>query len=367
MAGYPSNNPYQKWASPPSQSQYPTPPQPSYAAPAGPPPGSSGQYGYTQQFPQGTPQGYQPPSGGYPQDEKASGGHVPYQPNSPDPSEHERGPSPHGEHASSAGPKNGNSGLSLASFFGNKGPPPSWQRPPAPHVAYNQFPPMCLISNGKDLAKGFPELPPPCQLAPHPFSTHDVNEEDWKRFLADVKKGGSLTPGQRIKSNVIPLITGASFVGGLFMTFAIEKRMKARNRTAAGDVVDHWNHYFFNPRRMEAVLCQASERLSGREGPAPVGDPNQRHLANGLRHRSRSSSSSSSDSEDDRHGSRSHGHGYNNYNNDLRAQRRARKAERREARAERRDERRARKAERRERKARGEHQEPYQIFIQPIQ
>jgi len=34
-----------------------------------------------------------------------------------------------------------------------------------------------------------------------------------RRFLADVKKGASLTPGQRIKSNVIPLVAGLSFIG----------------------------------------------------------------------------------------------------------------------------------------------------------
>ena len=26
------------------------------------------------------------------------------------------------------------------------------------------------------------------------------------------------------------------------MTFAIEKKMKYKNRQAAGDLVDHWNH-----------------------------------------------------------------------------------------------------------------------------
>lgn len=73
--------------------------------------------------------------------------------------------------------------VSLAAFFGNKGPPPMWQRqPPAPgQLPYDAFPPMCLISNGKDLTGGFPELPPPCQLNPHPFVTHDVAAEDWKR------------------------------------------------------------------------------------------------------------------------------------------------------------------------------------------
>lgn len=238
---------------------------------------------------------------------------------------------------------------------------------------------MCLISNQADLSKGFPELPPPCQLCVHPFATHDILEEDWKRFLADIKKAGSLSAGQRIKSNAIPFVAGISLVGGFFLTGAIEKRMKAKNRNAAGDVVDHWNHYFFGPRRMEAILCQGSERLSGREGAVPLADPSQFHMANDLRRRasscssSSSSSSSSSDSDDDKN-HRRHGCGSSaSYNFDKRQRRVARreaKAERRQEKharkAERRQEKRARKAERRSGKARGEHSEPYQLFIQAI-
>lgn len=238
---------------------------------------------------------------------------------------------------------------------------------------------MCLISNQADLSKGFPELPPPCQLCVHPFATHDILEEDWKRFLADIKKAGSLSAGQRIKSNAIPFVAGISLVGGFFLTGAIEKRMKAKNRNAAGDVVDHWNHYFFGPRRMEAILCQGSERLSGREGAVPLANPSQFHMANDLRRRasscssSSSSSSSSSDSDDDKN-HRRHGCGSSaSYNFDKRQRRAARreaKAERRQEKharkAERRQEKRARKAERRSGKARGEHSEPYQLFIQAI-
>ncbi|KAG2369081.1 hypothetical protein BDR07DRAFT_1604964 [Suillus spraguei] len=238
---------------------------------------------------------------------------------------------------------NEESKLSLGSFFGNTGPPPMWHRQPPQHLSHDQFPSMCLTSNGTDLSKGFPALPPPCQLCVHPFATHDVLEEDWKRFLADIKKAGSLSGGQRIKSNVIPLIAGAGLVSGLLLGKAIEKLMKTKNRSAAGDIVDNWNYYFFEPRRMEAVLCQGSERLSGREGAAPLGDYSQLQTANGLRRpasSSSSSSSSSSDSEDDRR----HGHGL----------------------LHRISEKRARKAERRSGKARREHSEPYQLFIQPI-
>lgn len=141
--------------------------------------------------------------------------------------------------------------------------------------------------------------------------------------------------------------------------------MKAKNRNAAGDVVDHWNYYFFGPRKMEAVLCQGSERLSGREGAAPPSEYGQLQMANGLRRRassSSSSSSSSSDSEDDK-SHRRHGYGPSaSYKFD----KRERRAARREAKTERRQERRARKAERRSGKARGGNSEPYQLFIQAI-
>ncbi|KAH7920416.1 hypothetical protein BV22DRAFT_1039900 [Leucogyrophana mollusca] len=398
----------------PSQGQYPPqehyPPQGQYQTPSGPPPAYGQQPPYTPrdggdvrspfpyqgfgqqqqayQPPPGPPQGYQSqPSTAY-HDQKGPGGYQPYQ-QGPSSSydrsvggaagyqpyqqgPYQQGPPPadalhpYYNQTPGAGPSpqpgassqadRGAGGMSLGSFFGDKGPPPMWQRQPPPNLPYNQFPSMCLISNGKELSKGFPELPPPCQFSPHPFSTHDVTEDDWKRFLADVKKAGSLSGAQRIKSNVIPMVTGMSLIGGIFMTSAIERKMKAKNRTAAGDVVDHWNHYFFGPRRMEAILCQASERLSGREGSAPMSDPNQRRMANNLRRRSSSSSSdSSSDSEDDRRGG---SHSHHAPPRDYRSDRRARRAERRENR-------RARKAERRERKARGDYQEPYQLFLQP--
>ncbi|KAH7911677.1 hypothetical protein BJ138DRAFT_889209 [Hygrophoropsis aurantiaca] len=396
QAHSPFQDPYQP------QGQYHTPsgPPPAYVQQPYYPPDNTGastrspypDQGYNQQQtyqpPPGPPQGYQspPPSNHY--DQKGSGGYPPYQQGPPGPgasydrsvggamgySSHHQGPppqdalhpyynqtpgagpSPQGGPSSATDRDAGSTGMSLGSFFGDKGPPPMWQRQPPPNLPYNQFPPMCLISNGKELNKGFPELPPPTQLTPHPFSTHDIAEEDWKRFLTDVKKAGSLTGAQRIKSNVIPMVTGMSLLGGFFMTNMIEKKMKHKNRTAAGDVVDHWNHYFFGPRRMEAVLCQASERLSGREGAAPLGDPNQARMANNLRRRQSDSSSDSSDSEDDRRGG---GYHHAPPARDYRSDRRARRAERREGR-------RARKAERRDRKAKGDFDQPYQLFIQAI-
>jgi hypothetical protein len=63
----------------------------------------------------------------------------------------------------------------------NTAQPPSFSRTAPPHLPYNLFPPMCLVANGNHLNTGFPLLSPPSVLQPHPFVTHDVNEEDWTR------------------------------------------------------------------------------------------------------------------------------------------------------------------------------------------
>ena len=58
-------------------------------------------------------------------------------------------------------------------------PPPSFLRQPPKNLPYDSFQPMFLIANGKFLDKGFPLIAPPSAAQPHPFASHDVNEEDW--------------------------------------------------------------------------------------------------------------------------------------------------------------------------------------------
>lgn len=246
MTQYPNEkDPHSNWVSP-QQGSYPPPTQDPYTSRDGAPEAhtSSSQH----QPPQGhypPPQG-PPPDYGYAQSHPQEGSaYVPKEPSqeiylSPPPNTSPyQAPAPAPQAGSFAsgsqdGQQGGGSLMSLAAFFGNKGPPQMWQRQPPPQLPYSPFPPMCLISNSKDLSNGFPELPPPCQLNPHPFATHDITEEDWKRcvglgggvwwwvaemtddwrhdrFLVDVKKAGSLSPAQRIRSNVIPLVTGLSF------------------------------------------------------------------------------------------------------------------------------------------------------------
>lgn len=219
QGGYPAPSQY-----PPPQGYYPPPqahqPQGYFPPPQAPPP--QGYYPPPQAPPQAPPpdygwaQSHPPDQTGY--DRKGETYLSPSPSNSPyasAPGADAAGPGPSGSgHGPSPGPQDGGDAMSLGAFFGNKGAPQMWQRqppPPSAHFPYNPFPPMCLISNTKDLSGGFPEVPPPCQQNPHPFATHDVTEEDWKRFLTDVKKAGSLSGAQRIKSNVIPMVTGMSF------------------------------------------------------------------------------------------------------------------------------------------------------------
>lgn len=55
-----------------------------------------------------------------------------------------------------------------------------YQRPAPPSLPYS-FPPMYLTANGRHLDQGFPLMPPPSLVQPHPFASHDVNELDWNQ------------------------------------------------------------------------------------------------------------------------------------------------------------------------------------------
>lgn len=92
-------------------------------------------------------------------------------------------------------------------------PPPSFSRPPQPQFPYSPFPRCTAISLGKDLENGFPSLPPSSVVQPHPFVTHDVNEDDWLRFLGDIKKAGSSTPLNKLAAGGGPLGVGVGLMG----------------------------------------------------------------------------------------------------------------------------------------------------------
>lgn len=92
-------------------------------------------------------------------------------------------------------------------------PPPSFTRAPGGNFPYSPFPPCVLHGIGETLDKGFPVVPPPSNVQPHPFATHDVKEEDWARLLGDLKSVSSLSVGQKIGAGVAPMAMGVGFVG----------------------------------------------------------------------------------------------------------------------------------------------------------
>lgn len=74
------------------------------------------------------------------------------------------------------------------------------------------------------------------------------------RFLADVKQAGSLSPAQRIKSNVIPLVTGMSFLSA----FSTPTRVR-------GSLTDLCSGLFGDERHREEDEVQEAWR-GGRSG-----------------------------------------------------------------------------------------------------
>ena len=64
--------------------------------------------------------------------------------------------------------------------------PPSFSRPLPQNLICDTFPPMYLIANGRHLDEGFPVVPPPSPVQPHPFSSRDVREVDWIRCVLSI-------------------------------------------------------------------------------------------------------------------------------------------------------------------------------------
>jgi hypothetical protein len=132
-------------------------------------------------------------------------------------------PSSSSLHAPEAGPSNRSPSPGLkAKLMGTSAvdvlnpPPPCFTRPPPNNPLMSApFPQCTLVSIDSKLDNGFPMLAPPSPLQPHPFVIHDVNEEDWLRFLNDIKVVGALSPMNKIVSGVAPLALGIGFFPGL--------------------------------------------------------------------------------------------------------------------------------------------------------
>jgi hypothetical protein len=83
-------------------------------------------------------------------------------------------------------PPPGPDGIERGWFSSSKNPldpPPKMFRRPAPgHYAYIMFRPVCVLAVSERLQDGFALLPPVTAPGdPHPFTSHDVTEEDWHK------------------------------------------------------------------------------------------------------------------------------------------------------------------------------------------
>ena len=83
-------------------------------------------------------------------------------------------------------PPPGPDGLERGWFSSSKNPldpPPKMFRRPAPgHYAYIKFRPVSVLAVSNNLQDGFALLPPVTAPGdPHPFTSHDITEEDWHK------------------------------------------------------------------------------------------------------------------------------------------------------------------------------------------
>jgi len=187
-------------------------------------------------------------------------------------------------------------------------PPPGFHRQPPQNASYAPFEPTVLISKDKELSNGFPPVPPPSTGKPHPFATHDVTEQDWSLFLRQVQVAASLSPGNKLISNVAPIAMHMG-VTGFLVTRAIEKRQKNKRSIAAGELIDQWNHYFFHPRQMDVVLAQGNISYSGPPNLLPADMASQQGNDRQQYRDAQADSSSESDSDSSSSSSRSKSRG----------------------------------------------------------
>ncbi|KAG8744169.1 hypothetical protein FRC10_010635 [Ceratobasidium sp. 414] len=232
-------------------------------------------------------------------------------------------------------------------------PPPCFSRvvlPPSGVVTYEPLPKPYVI-HGKTgkmfLDDAFAITPPPA------FHKHDVETDDWMRFLEDLQTVARLNGSQKVVASALPVTRHLGFIGH-FVSKAVEQSMRKQNTASVVDLLSVWNERFFNHRRelytqaviicvlkdvltgLSVILCKGDYRESGIDRDLPAPDrPHAQARSKG--HGDDSSSSSSSDSDD-----RSHGR---------REMRRQRREERRAGKRAHREERRDGRGARREKKA----------------
>ncbi|KAH9835453.1 uncharacterized protein C8Q71DRAFT_859078 [Rhodofomes roseus] len=142
-------------------------------------------------------------------------------------------------------------------------PPPSFRRSARPDLPYEPFEPASITSLDRDLDGGFPMAAPPSRAVPHPFATHDIFEDDWCRFVQDVRAAAAI-------SSEMAAPTGRRIgLVGTLVSLGVEQATKSKSSDAVSQLIDQWNMHFFHPRQMTVVLAKGSKAYNGSGSASP--------------------------------------------------------------------------------------------------
>ncbi|KIM75584.1 hypothetical protein PILCRDRAFT_827138, partial [Piloderma croceum F 1598] len=154
-------------------------------------------------------------------------------------------------------------------------------RPSVQNTYSNRSPSTYLISYSTSLSDGFPVVPPPSMMQPHPFTSHDVGEGDWSRFLGELKQNATLSGGEQLAAKGSSLVV-PSFIGGMILSGAVKMAMQYNKKNSVGELVDSWNQSYFHPRGLDVILAKGQDRLDGGHGFIPGLDPQIEQMAPSL-------------------------------------------------------------------------------------
>lgn len=76
------------------------------------------------------------------------------------------------------------------------------------------FAPFSILSIDANLEHGFPGSKPSSRDHPHPFTTHDVKQEDWMKFLREVQDASKATVGDQV-------VNGLTYTVGRLREFSL--------------------------------------------------------------------------------------------------------------------------------------------------
>ncbi|KAF8899813.1 hypothetical protein CPB84DRAFT_1780049 [Gymnopilus junonius] len=153
------------------------------------------------------------------------------------------------------------SSSSSSSFYDPGSIPLPFSRVPPTELSYRPFKPIFLVARSKMLDKGFPPAPPPSDVQPHPFMSHDVSEGDWISFLAAVQDAASLTD-KDIRRSRVPIMATLPILGHL-SSIGIQQYMRHHKGDKVAKLVDMWNHHFFSLRKLRVILMKGKVKVSG--------------------------------------------------------------------------------------------------------